>query len=135
MHMSCCSKWDRRDVLRSFGLGVLGTSCAAWLPALATEVAQDPRRRRHCILLWMSGGPSQTDTFDMKPGHANGGEFKEIQTSVSGFKFSEHLPGLAKHGESIAVVRSLSTKEGDHGRGTYLMRTGHPPRGPVPYPA
>src|SRR5690242_16554114 len=54
--------FDRRDLLRSFGLGLLGTSCARWLPSLAAEIAQDPRRRRHCILLWMSGGPSQTDT-------------------------------------------------------------------------
>ena len=83
---TCCDQWDRREMLRNLGLGLLGTSCAGWLPALAAEVAQDPRRRRHCILLWMSGGPSQTDTFDMKPGHENGGEFKEIQTSVSGLR-------------------------------------------------
>src|SRR3954451_6876142 len=135
MAMSCCSKWDRRDILRTFGLGVLGTSCAGWLPGLAAEVAQDPRRRRHCILLWMSGGPSQTDTFDMKPGHANGGEFKEIQTSGSGFKFSEHLPKLAKHADRVAIVRSLNTKEGDHARGTHLVRTGRSPIGGVAYPS
>src|SRR3954468_14704535 len=135
MHMSCCTKLDRRDILRTFGLGVLGTSCAAWLPTLAAEVAQDPRRRRHCILLWMSGGPSQTDTFDMKPAHANGGEFKEIQTAVPGFRFSEHLPKLAKHADQLAIVRSLSTKEGDHARGTHLVRTGHSPIGGVAYPS
>jgi uncharacterized protein (DUF1501 family) len=133
--MSCCTKLDRRDILRTFGLGVLGTSCAAWLPTLAAEVAQDPRRRRHCILLWMSGGPSQTDTFDMKPAHANGGEFKEIQTAVPGFRFSEHLPKLAKHADRVAIVRSLSTKEGDHARGTHLVRTGRSPIGGVAYPS
>src|SRR5262245_29559870 len=106
-------KIDRRNVLRNFGLGLLGTSCASWLPALAGEVSQDPRRRRHCILLWMSGGPSQTDTFDLKPGHPNGGEFKELQTSVPGLRFSEHLPKLARHADRLAIVRSLSTKEGD----------------------
>jgi uncharacterized protein (DUF1501 family) len=122
-------------MLRTLGLGLLGTSCAGWLPALAADVAQDPRRRRHCILLWMSGGPSQTDTFDMKPGHENGGEFKEIQTSVAGLKFSEHLPKLAKHADQLAIVRSLSTKEGDHARGTHLVRTGHSPIGGVAYPS
>jgi uncharacterized protein (DUF1501 family) len=122
-------------MLRNLGLGLLGTSCAGWLPALAAEVAQDPRRRRHCILLWMSGGPSQTDTFDMKPGHENGGEFKEIQTSVSGLRFSEQLPKLAKQADRLAVVRSLSTKEGDHARGTHLVRTGHSPIGGVAYPS
>src|SRR3954471_24977869 len=135
MPMSCCNKWDRRDVLRSLGVGLLGTSCAAWLPALAAEIAQDPRRRRHCILLWMSGGPSQTDTFDMKPGHANGGEFKELSTSVPGLRFSEHLPNLSKHADRLAIVRSLTTKEGDHARGTHLVRTGHSPIGGVAYPS
>src|SRR3954470_22429850 len=132
---SCCEKWDRRDMLRSLGLGLLGTSCAGWLPALAAEVAQDPRRRRHCILLWMSGGASQTDTFDMKVGHANGGEFKELPTVVPGLRFSEHLPKLAKHADQLAIVRSLSTKEGDHARGTHWVRTDHSPIGGVAYPS
>src|ERR1700742_5026917 len=126
---------DRRRVLQSMGAGLLGTTCARWLPALAAEVAAHPRRTRHLILLWMSGGPSQTDTFDMKPGHANGGEFKEIATRAPGLRFSEHLPLLAEHAQRIAVVRSLSTKEGDHARGTQLVRTGQPPRGDVAYPS
>ena len=85
---------DRRDMMRMMGLGVMGSTCARWLPALAAEVAFDPRRTRHCILLWMSGGPSQTDTFDMKPGHDNGGEFKEAPTKAPGLRFTEHLPKL-----------------------------------------
>jgi len=97
-------------------------------------LAADTARRRHCILLWMTGGPAQTDTFDMKPGHENGGEFKEVATGVPGLRFSEHLPQLAKLADRLALVRSLSTKEGDHGRGTYLMRTGHAPMGPIRYP-
>jgi uncharacterized protein (DUF1501 family) len=129
------TKSDRRAMLRNLGMGLLGTSCAGWLPAIAAEVAQDPRRRRHCILLWMSGGPSQTDTFDMKPGHANGGEFKELQTKVPGLRFSEHLPKLASHADQLAIVRSISTKEGDHARGTHLVRTGHSPIGSVAYPS
>ena len=122
-------------MLRNLGLGSVGHELRGLASALAAEVAQDPRRRRHCILLWMSGGPSQTDTFDMKPGHENGGEFKEIQTSVPGLRFSEHLPKLAKQADRLAVVRSLSTKEGDHARGTHLVRTGHSPIGGVAYPS
>jgi hypothetical protein len=102
---------------------------------LANELAADPKRRRHCILLWMTGGPTQTDTFDMKPGHANGGEFKEVATNTPGLRFSEHLPKLGQMADRLAVVRSLSTKEGDHGRGTYVVRTGQKPQGPVQYPA
>jgi hypothetical protein len=134
MNRNCCEP-DRRDLLRAMGLGLLGTSCAGWLPALASKVAQDPRRRRHCILLWMSGGASQTDTFDMKPEHANGGEFKEIATNVPGLRFSEHMPKLAGQADQLAIVRSLTTKEGDHARGTHLVRTGHPPMGDVAYPS
>jgi hypothetical protein len=126
---------DRRDVLRTLGAGLMGSTCASWLPALAAEVAHDPRRTRHCILLWMSGGPSQTDTFDMKPGHDNGGEFKEIATKAPGLRICEHLPMLAEHGDRLAVIRSLNTKEGDHARGAHLVRTGHPPMGPVAYPS
>lgn len=128
---------ERREVLRQmgFGLGLVGASGASWVPALAAKLAGDPRRSRHCILLWMSGGPSQTDTWDMKPGHANGGAFKEVETSVPGLRFSEHLPLLGKQASRLAVIRSLSTKEGDHARGTHLVRTGFVPRGDVNYPS
>ena len=125
----------RREMMQHLGLGLLGSTCAGWLPGLAAELAADPRRRRHCVLLWMNGGPSQTDTFDMKPDHANGGEFKEIATRVPGLRISEHLPKLAKHTNQLAVVRSLSTTEGDHARGTQLVRTGHAAVGDVAYPS
>jgi hypothetical protein len=83
----------------------------------------------------MPGGPSQTDTFDLKPGHKNGGPFKEIATSVPGISISEHLPKLAQCMEHLAIVRSMSTKEGDHTRATYYLRTGYLPNGPIQYPA
>ncbi len=69
----------RRQWLRMSALGAATVSCSGWIEALAAGSARDPNRRRSCILLWMNGGPSQTDTFDLKPGHANGGPFKEIQ--------------------------------------------------------
>ncbi len=134
MH-SQVGEFNRRDMLRYLGLGLGVSSCAGWLPALAADLATDPRRRRHCILLWMNGGPSQTDTFDMKPNHKNGGEFKELATTVPGLRFSEHLPKLAEHAERLAVVRSIHTTEGDHARGTHLVRTGYPPAGDVAYPS
>src|SRR4051794_39180958 len=124
----------RRDFLKASSLGLLGTSASGWFPALADELARNSQRRRHCILLWMTGGPTQTDTFDMKPGHANGGQFKEVATSVPGLRFSEHLPKLGELADKLAIVRSLSTKEGDHGRGTYVVRTGQKPLGPIQYP-
>jgi len=129
------SKFSRRRLFGSLMGATVGVGASGWFRAFADQLAADPQRRRHCILLWMSGGPSQTDTFDLKPNHKNGGEFKEIETSAPGLRFSEHLPKLATMGDKLAVIRSLSTKEGDHGRGTFLMRTGHPPMGPIRYPS
>lgn len=126
----------RRNWLQAAGLGLLGLTRSGFgsLLQAAEESSSAKKERRHCVVLWMTGGPTQTDTFDMKPGHANGGEFKEVETSVPGLKFSENLPKLAKLADQLAIIRSLSTKEGDHGRGTYLMRTGHQPQGPIQYP-
>jgi hypothetical protein len=124
----------RREWLRFTAAGVVGYSLSGWLGALAADAAGDPQRKRSCILLWMNGGPSQTDTFDLKPGHANGGEFKEIETNAPGLRISEHLPKIAKFGDRMAVIRSMTTKEGDHGRATFLMRTGYLPTGPIQYP-
>src|SRR5262245_48290 len=113
---------SRREILKASAAGCLGGSMSGWLDSLAN--ANNPQRRRACILLWMNGGPSQTDTFDLKPGHANGGPFKEIDTAVPGIRISEHLPKLARHMNELAIVRSMSTKEGDHQRATFYMRTG-----------
>jgi hypothetical protein len=127
---------SRRDWLKLATAGVLGCSSSGWLESMANAAAASPtrRRKRSCILLWMSGGPSHLDTFDLKPGHANGGPFKEIATAVPGIKISEHLPKIARHMNKMALIRSMSTKEADHGRATYQMRTGHIPGGPVKYP-
>ncbi len=129
------SRLSRRDWLKFAASGVVGWSSSDWLGAFADDAVKSPQRKRSCILLWMNGGPSQMDTFDMKPGHANGGSFKEIDTAVPGIKVSEHLPKVARFTDRMAIIRSMSTKEGDHGRGTYLMRTGHAPGGPVHYPS
>ena len=106
------NRLSRRDWLRLSTFATVGYSASGWMKTLADEAASKPksRQRRSCILLWMPGGPPQTDTFDMKPGHANGGEFKPIDTSVPGIQISEHLPKLAKQMEHLAIVRSMSTK-------------------------
>ncbi len=123
---------SRRDWLRLSAAGVIGYSMSGWLENLAA--ASSPERKRSCILLWMNGGPSQMDTFDLKPGHKNGGPYKEIATAVPGIKISEHLPKIARHTKEMVLVRSMRTKEADHGRATYQMRTGYLPGGAVHYP-
>ena len=125
--------WDRRQWLKLSAAGAVGCSFSGWLEALAA--GSTPKARPGgCILLWMNGGPSQMDTFDLKPGTPNGGSFKDIETTVAGMKISEHLPRMAKHAGELCLVRSMTTKEGDHGRATSMVRTGYLPQGPVRYP-
>lgn len=124
----------RRDFLQFTLAGSLGVSMSGWLPKLASAAA-GAEQPKACILLWMAGGPSQIDTFDPKPGHENGGPTKPIATSVPGLFLSENLPLLAKQAERLAIIRGLTTSEGDHGRGTQLMLTGYRPLGgAVDYP-
>src|SRR5437868_10310346 len=125
---------SRRDYLKLATAGVLGGSMSGWIERFAAATANDPQRKRSCILLWMAGGPSTIDLWDLKPGHANGGEYKPIDTNVPGIKIGEVLPKMATHMDRMAIIRSMSTTEADHGRATYQMRTGRPPGGPIQYP-
>lgn len=126
---------SRRDWLRiSLGAAAGGMVSTSWLRRLAAEEAVNKQHKRRCILLWMSGGPSQMHTFDLKPGTHNGGPFEAIETAAPGVRISEHLPKLAEWTHRMALIRSMSTKEGDHERATFLLRTGYLPSGPVHYP-
>ncbi|MFN8709455.1 MAG: DUF1501 domain-containing protein, partial [Planctomyces sp.] len=116
-------------------MSLLGASCSGWFPALAEEISgSSTRPKRSCILLWMSGGPSQMETFDPKPGHENGGPTKAISSSEPSIQISENLPGLSTQVKDLAIIRSMSTKEGDHARATHYLKTGYLPQGPVQYP-
>src|SRR5579871_6025400 len=126
-------QWTRRHFLRA-GTAAFTVSVSGWLGRLALAAGPDPKRKRACILLWMNGGPATIDLWDLKPGQVTGGPFKEVATAAPGLRFSEHLPGLAARAGRLAVVRSVSTKEGDHGRATYLVRTGNLPQGAIDFP-
>ncbi len=117
---------DRRHLLR---VGAVSTSVSmsGWLGQLALAAEHKKTKpKRSCILLWMNGGPSTIDLWDLKVGHANGGPYREIE-AAPGLKIGEHLPKIARHGKNLAILRGMSTKEGDHARGTYMMRTGQLP--------
>lgn len=132
--MSGFNNMHRRHLLRVGAVG-LGAGVSGWFNALARAGENDPKRKRSCILLWMNGGPSTIDLWDLKPGHENGGSFQEIKTSAPGLMIGEHLPEMAKFGHRLAVLRGMSTKEGDHSRATYLMRTGNLPLGGIQFPS
>src|SRR5436189_6393731 len=103
---------SRRDVLKLTAAGVAGASLSGWLNVLAGRAAATGAKHKSCILLWMDGGPSHKDTFDLKPGTAQGGPFREIPTAVPGIRISEHFPRFAKLMNDAAILRGMSTGEG-----------------------
>ena len=92
------------------------------------------RNRKSCILLWMGGGPSSMDIWDLKPDSPNGGEFNPISTTGEG-QICEHMPNVAKQMHNLSIIRSMSTREADHRRGSYYMHTGYVPRPNIEHPS
>ena len=89
---------------------------------------------KSAILLWMGGGPSTMDIWDLKPGAATGGPFRPINTSGD-VQICEHMPLMAKQMHNAAIVRSMSTREADHMRGRYYMHTGYVPNPNIEHPS
>lgn len=125
---------QRRDFLRGVSLAGLG-GALCWNDWLTVHAEDLRKQNRACILLWMQGGPSQLDTFDPKPGHANAADVAAIDTAVPGIKISQNLPHLAQSMRDLCVLRSVNSKEGNHPRATYLMHTGYLPTASVKHPS
>lgn len=120
---------SRRDMIQAGALGLLGlsmTDVAAWRAAAATRGTAPSGSTKAVIYIFLTGGPSQHDTFDMKPDGPSEyrGEFSPIATKTPGVQICEHLPKLAARSDRWALVRSLTHTENDHERGTYVMLTG-----------
>ncbi|HXX93575.1 MAG TPA: DUF1501 domain-containing protein [Planctomycetota bacterium] len=125
---------SRREILKLLAAGVSGVSMSGWMGSLA---AQPRAGKKKCILLWMDGGPSQTETFDPKPqasADVRGG-LEAIGTSVPGIQIGEKFPRLARLMQHAAILRGMKTDEADHGRARITMHTGfRPGAGGVEYP-
>jgi hypothetical protein len=124
---------SRRDLLKLSATGAGAMALSGWMPALAAHAAQaqatqsagQSSRHKKCILLWMDGGPSHKDTFDLKPGTSNSGPYRPIETNVAGIRISEHFPRMARLMNHATIVRSMSTLEGAHPRARFHMHTGY----------
>lgn len=128
----------RRRFLRTMTASTAGlamTGALGWKEAVTLHAEELRKKGMSCILLFMNGGPSQFETFDPKPNHRNGGETKVIDTAVSGVQLAEHWPNLAAQMKDIALIRSMTNKEGAHPRAVYQMHTGYLPSGAIKYPA
>ncbi|MFO0935934.1 MAG: DUF1501 domain-containing protein [Gemmataceae bacterium] len=127
MFSSFLESRTRREIMQLAAAGAFVPSLSGWMKVLANRAAEPKSKGKHksCILIWLDGGPSQKDTFDLKPGSKGAGEFHPISTSASGIQISEHLPKLAKVMNRGALVRGMSTPEGAHGRAKYYAHTGY----------
>ena len=129
------SGMSRRHFMQHLaGASALALPAINFTNAIAASAAELKKKHKACILLWMSGGPSTMDIWDLKPGANTGGPFKPIDTTGD-LQICEHMPMMAQQMKHMAVVRSMSTREADHNRGRYYMHTGYVPSTTVEHPS
>lgn len=134
----------RRNVLRAGITSGLGLVVSRWLERAALAApdaaagaaagAAPSGKAKSVILLWMNGGPSHIDTWDPKQGKI-AGPAKAIKTSTPGLMISEHMPQIARVAHKLAIVRGMTSREGNHQRAQYLLRTGYAPNPTVAHPS
>lgn len=131
-----CDGVLRRDALRIGTLTALGLSLPQWFQlrgAAATRAAS----AKSCILIWLDGGPSHLETFDLKPDVPAEvrGPFRPISTNVSGIEISELMPQTARVMDKLAIVRSMTSPLGEHGLANHYLMTGYQPSSVLQYPS
>jgi len=127
---------SRRALLKgsiaTAGGGALMNWGSLFNSALAADAVQKQQKR--CILLWMNGGVSQFETFDMKPGRPTGGQFRPVSTNLPGTQVCELLPKISQNMDKLAVIRSMRTSQVDHPGGIHLMHTGYASTANIRFP-
>ena len=127
------SALPRRDFLHIGGLSAFGLGATDLFAMNKASIRRKPadgsQRAKSCILIWLDGGPSHLETFDMKPDAPKEvrGPFKAIKTAVPGITISELLPSTAKRMKDVAVIRSMTSPLGEHNFGTHYLMTGYKP--------
>lgn len=125
----------RRHCLSHLALaGVSAGAYSQFAQRLYAQADALKQKRQSCILIWMPGGVPTIDLWDLKPQSKNGGEFKPIATSAPGVEISEMLPKTAQQMKHLSIIRSMSTREADHGRGIYYLHSGFIPNPTVVHP-
>ena len=126
---------SRREFVRHAVASSMALPMLSWMTSVhAARDTGKATKHRTMILLWMQGGPSTIDLFDLKPGSKNAGEFKPIATTGGGV-IGEHLPRLAQQMKHLSIVRSYNSRDGAHERGTYINHTAYAPVATVNHPA
>lgn len=146
MNPNRMNELNRRDFLSTTAKTCFGLTIGGSISRLFTDNAWavDPAiakagggKAKQVIYLYMSGGMTHIDTFDPKPDAPSDikGPTKAIKTKADGIQLGHCMPMLAKQMDKVALVRSLSTTQGAHEQGKYLMHTGYSPRGSVLHPS
>ena len=130
-----CDGIRRRDFLRVGSLTALGLGLPDWFRLRAGQTGGE--RAKACILLWLDGGPSHLETFDVKPDAPADvrGPFQTIRTRVPGIDISELLPNTARITDQIAIIRSMTSPLGEHGLANHYLLTGYRPSPVLEYPS
>ena len=127
--------FSRRTLLGAGGAGLMMSAIARQLAWADEQGVTDPARPKSVILLWLQGGPSQLETFDPHPGGIHGGDASAIETSVNGLQISDLLPQTAEQMHLASLIRSVTSKEGDHERAVYNIKTGYRPDPTLKHPS
>ena len=126
---------NRRHFMRHLaGASALTGTALALGNTLRANATNLVTNRKAAILLWMGGGPSTMDIWDLKPGSNNGGPFRPMSTNGD-VQICEHMPMMAQNMDKMSIIRSMSTREADHMRGRYYMHTGYVPNPNVKHPS
>ncbi|CAK9009551.1 DUF1501 domain-containing protein, partial [Durusdinium trenchii] len=121
-----CGGLSRRQILQAGGAGLCGLSLAKLFAAEEASESIAPRAKS-VIFLFLFGGPSQLETFDMKPDAPDTirGPFKPIASRTPELRISEHLPRMAAISDRFSVIRTMSHNYNDHSGGGHYIQTGH----------
>jgi len=126
---------SRRTLLGVGGGGLMMSAIAQRLAWADEQGVTDAAKPKSVILLWLQGGPSQLETFDPHPGGVYGGDVTAIDTSVKGLQISDLLPQTAEQMHLASLIRSVTSKEGDHERAVYNIKTGYRPDPTLKHPS
>jgi hypothetical protein len=132
-----CDGVTRRDCVRFAGLGLFGLGLTEFCRSRQLMASDKAPRAKSCILLWLDGGPSHLETFDLKPDAPADvrGPFQPISTNVAGIQISELLPRTAAITDQLAIIRSLTSPLGEHGLANHYLLTGYKPSPVLTYPS
>ncbi len=127
---------NRRHFLKHVaGASLMAVPAMQFLRTIQANAQELRRNNKSLIVMWMGGGPATIDIWDLKPGRPTGGPFREVSTTADGVRISEHMPRTAQQMRHLAIIRSLTTTEGDHMRGRQLMHTSYTPNPAIAFPS